>query len=381
MADLPALLDAAAQRTAAALQALLGQAVAKNGLGPAAYALARGASAAALAASGSRVAGTTLLHFCAAKGQTELCSLLLSAGAETAAEDASGRGALHWAAYNGRALACRLLLERGAAVGLSGAAGTALHLAAGAGQLECASILLQHGADPRAADPAGVTPLQLAREATMRALLEAPPPPRAPPPPELAAAEATAARAAEQAADVAAAETRGYGAAPVLMVPPPEQGMDGEKSKPMTEEERVALSPIAYLGTIRGFASRQVINTLVKPLPLGYDSDHPRAFTMPAYREQPTAFVAIEESSCCARCCLGGGRAFTVHVRTADGGDVMRLERPASCCTCAPPGMSVFSTVPSAAPEGDPLGVIVLEPGCCSSPGLIGVYDAKVCYA
>jgi hypothetical protein len=92
--DMKPFLESVAQRTAFALQALLGQAVLRGSLHAAAYALARGASPAALIPSGTRVGGTTLLHYASAKGYLEVVALLLTEhGCSLSALDSSGAAA------------------------------------------------------------------------------------------------------------------------------------------------------------------------------------------------------------------------------------------------------------------------------------------------
>lgn len=111
------------------------------------------------------------LHRAAERGHVEIVRLLLAAGANVNAVDASpGVSPIYYAARAGHAEVVRLLLRSGAGAGGGTDAGvTPLHEAAGsraAGSLEVVRLLLAHGAnaEARAFEPEG-TPLDYATRA------------------------------------------------------------------------------------------------------------------------------------------------------------------------------------------------------------------------
>jgi ankyrin repeat protein len=124
--------------------------------------------------------GMTGLHWSADRGDDEIASLLLSAGAQV--ESITRLGAyrpLHLAAKGGHADVVRELLEAGALPNPGTTTGvvTPLHLAAASGSASSVALLLEYGADVDRGETAwGQTPLMFAAAAgrveTIRALLE-----------------------------------------------------------------------------------------------------------------------------------------------------------------------------------------------------------------
>jgi hypothetical protein len=147
--------------------------------------------------------GQTLLHEAAMVGEAELAAVLIRSGADPDAKEAEGHTPLYRAVTGDVA---RLLLAAGATVDVASSPtrGTALHQAARRGyasvaqallahgatidardakeqtplrravncrQLQIVRLLVQHGADPLAADRRGVTPLDAARTAPMKQAL------------------------------------------------------------------------------------------------------------------------------------------------------------------------------------------------------------------
>lgn len=118
----------------------------------------------------------------AAVGRTRGLEELLDAEPELAgAWSPDGFTALHYAAFFGQEEAARTLIERGAEAGLVARHATIqvtpLHSAAAGGHAGIVKLLLEHGADPNAAQDGGFTPLHSAAQnddrESVEALLEA----------------------------------------------------------------------------------------------------------------------------------------------------------------------------------------------------------------
>jgi ankyrin repeat protein len=118
----------------------------------------------------------------AAVGRTRGLEELLDAEPELArAWSPDGFTALHYAAFFGQEEAARILVERGAETGLVARHAsihvTPLHSAASGGHPGIVKLLLEHGADPNAAQDGGFTPLHSAAQnddrESVEALLEA----------------------------------------------------------------------------------------------------------------------------------------------------------------------------------------------------------------
>jgi cytohesin len=98
----------------------------------------------------------TPLHYAVRFGDASLISLLLAAGTAREARDSDGRTALALAVLSRRPDNVPTLLDAGAAVDTRDANGaTPLLIAARDGQVEIASVLLAHDADPGLSDYAG----------------------------------------------------------------------------------------------------------------------------------------------------------------------------------------------------------------------------------
>ena len=109
--------------------------------------------------------GMTALHWAAERGDRDVASLLLKAGANPRAETRIGRYTpLHVAAKNGRAEIVRLLVDANAGINVVTATGAApLHFAAASGSADAVNILLEAGADANARELQwGQTPLMFA---------------------------------------------------------------------------------------------------------------------------------------------------------------------------------------------------------------------------
>ncbi len=95
-----------------------------------------------------------------------MCSLLLesSLGSSLMMQNCGGWTALHVAAFTGNQAVLRLLLaQKGVDLSMTDAEGaTPLHAAVGAGQLECARVLVTRGANVNAKAGSGDTPLHFA---------------------------------------------------------------------------------------------------------------------------------------------------------------------------------------------------------------------------
>lgn len=93
-------------------------------------------------------------------GHDDVCSLLISSGADPNIADVDGETPLHLAARNGTTNDCRLLVARGADLHARDRNGrTPLHMAAECGQASVCSLLIAAGADINAKDDTGGTPL------------------------------------------------------------------------------------------------------------------------------------------------------------------------------------------------------------------------------
>jgi ankyrin repeat protein len=110
--------------------------------------------------------GRTALHYAAVEGDVGKVQQLLRDGADPNARDDDGWSALHFAAQAKSGSCIRALLAVGAAVDLHDANGnsalsTAVFNSRGDGAI--IRLLRQAGADPRAANHHGMSPLKLAR--------------------------------------------------------------------------------------------------------------------------------------------------------------------------------------------------------------------------
>jgi len=147
--------------------------------------------------------GQTLLHDAALVGAAELAAVLIRSGADPNAKEAEGhtplyrastgdvarvllaagasvdvpsgptRGtALHQTSRRGYVSVAQALLDHGATIDVRDAKEqTPLRRAVNCRQLEIVRLLVRHGADPKAADRRGVTPLDVARTAEMKQVL------------------------------------------------------------------------------------------------------------------------------------------------------------------------------------------------------------------
>jgi len=110
--------------------------------------------------------GMPLLHRAVNEGQLEAAKLLLDAGADPNAHGGpSYYTAVHFAVYKNNADALQLLLHpkyAADAEATNSDGQTALHMTGWFGRQPLAEILVQHGADPGAADRRGKTPMDVA---------------------------------------------------------------------------------------------------------------------------------------------------------------------------------------------------------------------------
>jgi ankyrin repeat protein len=114
----------------------------------------------------TRSPGGTPLHTAALRGDLAEVERLVAAGADPSAADNNGFTPLHLTALEGQLAAARLLLDAGAEVDRRNAWGnTALFVAVfkSRGWGDMISLLRERGADPKAENASGQTPLGLAR--------------------------------------------------------------------------------------------------------------------------------------------------------------------------------------------------------------------------
>eukprot|EP01063_Lacrimia_lanifica_P011076 TRINITY_DN17850_c0_g1_i1.p1 TRINITY_DN17850_c0_g1~~TRINITY_DN17850_c0_g1_i1.p1 ORF type:complete len:570 (+),score=212.25 TRINITY_DN17850_c0_g1_i1:141-1850(+) len=123
--------------------------------------------------------GLTALHYAARKGQKNVCTELVRAGADGEAQGPLGLRPLMHAACEGHTETCMVLLSRGVALNAEGGPRqrTALSFAAEAGHRRVCEELLKRGADLESQDQEGYTPLIYAtirgHVAVVRLLLKA----------------------------------------------------------------------------------------------------------------------------------------------------------------------------------------------------------------
>jgi ankyrin repeat protein len=119
--------------------------------------------------------GFTALHLAVFAEELEAARLLIERGADVSVRSTSEVARvppLGTAAFVRSASLAALLLGGGADVDGQGEGGfTALHTAAANGDEPLVRLLLEHGADPTIPNAAGKRPVELARDATIRALL------------------------------------------------------------------------------------------------------------------------------------------------------------------------------------------------------------------
>ena len=110
--------------------------------------------------------GRTALMAAAIDAKPGAAQLLIDAGANVDVRDPGGWSALHFAAQSGSIEIARMLLDAGASVEPSDTHGnTPLFRATfeSRGNGDMIELLRAHGADPRATNNAGVSPVELAR--------------------------------------------------------------------------------------------------------------------------------------------------------------------------------------------------------------------------
>jgi ankyrin repeat protein len=110
-----------------------------------------------------QLAAAAILHNAVEGGDLETVDLLLQAGYDAAARDATGNTPLHRAAFGGQMGAIQLLLEHGASADVANDEGaTPLHYTCLQGRTEAAQMLMALGGQPNAATRGGSTPLHAA---------------------------------------------------------------------------------------------------------------------------------------------------------------------------------------------------------------------------
>ena len=122
--------------------------------------------------------GWTPLHVAAFWEKLETVEALITAGANMEAKDNYGYTPLHWAAFKGHTDIVQALLTAGADVNATINNGwakgqTPLMRAASYGRTEIVQVLLEAGADVNTTDNKGWTPLDLAKNDAIKALLRA----------------------------------------------------------------------------------------------------------------------------------------------------------------------------------------------------------------
>jgi ankyrin repeat protein len=109
--------------------------------------------------------GRTPLHLAAENGHTSIVEVLLTKGAHVNAVDRDRAIPLHFATKNGHKNIVKTLLENGASVNCIYRSGkTSLHLAAESGHTNIVKVLLENGAEVNYVDIDEKTPLHLAVE-------------------------------------------------------------------------------------------------------------------------------------------------------------------------------------------------------------------------
>lgn len=106
--------------------------------------------------------GVSALHYAARNGDVEFIQYLLDNGADLYAESGAGETALAWAVIRGNYPVAEYLIQKGLDVDHKNSEGqTVLHRLWNSTP-EAVTFLLEHGADPAAADTSGTTPLHIA---------------------------------------------------------------------------------------------------------------------------------------------------------------------------------------------------------------------------
>ena len=119
------------------------------------------------------VALTTIIVKHGSRPTGDVARVLLAAGASVDVPSGPTRGtALHQTSRRGYVSVAQALLDHGATIDVRDAKEqTPLRRAVNCGQLEIVRLPVRHGADPKAADRRGVTPLDVARTAEMKQVL------------------------------------------------------------------------------------------------------------------------------------------------------------------------------------------------------------------